>query len=131
VHPYDAGDASGTEPSTLPECHDPALDAGLGLAGTPAGSTSAIFESSDTFFLVTAPPDVGPVTGDPHRLGRMGHGPSHFDAFTETQSTFGSERGVTVHLEASLESVAVVATHSPRRLQLLVDPVSKVCGHYS
>ena len=86
VHAHDAGDAGRTEASVLAQRHDPALDAGLGLAGKMVRATGPILESGDAFFLVAAPPYIGPVSRDACRCRRMGDRPAPFDAFAECRS---------------------------------------------
>ena len=81
--PHDAGDAGRARVPGLPQCHDPTLDATPWSGGDTVRSTRAILESGNAFFLVAAPPDIGPVPRDPHRRGRVGDGPATFDALTE------------------------------------------------
>jgi hypothetical protein len=62
-------------------------------------AAGAILEPGQTLALVAAPPDVGPVTGDPHGVGRVSDGPAPFDPLAEQQSTCRSQTSVTVHRE--------------------------------
>ena len=96
----------------------------------PCGSRlDPVLEAGDPFLLEAVPPDIGPVTGDPHRLRSVAHGPTPFDALAQTESTFGGEGALRCIVKPPWRAWGVVATHSPRRLQRLVDPVGKACGH--
>src|SRR5438046_78535 len=94
-------------------------------------TAGAILQASHALALVATPPDIGPIPRDVHRLGGVGYRPTGFDALTQPASTFRGERGVTVHRSLRCEWVSLADPHSPRRLHSLVDPVSKVHGHYS
>ena len=123
---------AGPESPLLAQRQDPTLGAGLGLRRTAMGPTRTVLEAGEAFFLVAAPPDIGPVPRDPHGRRGMSHGPTTFDALAEQQSTLRGSVGRYGASEASLVSV-VLSSSSTLALEasFRVDPVSKVRGHYS
>jgi hypothetical protein len=131
VHPDDAGDPGWAEPAAGAEGNDPPLSGRLGPSWRRGRARRAVLESGDAFSLVAAPPHVGAVAGDADRRGRVRDWPAAFDSLTQQQSAARGQAGVTVHPEPPLRVGVLADPHSPRRLHLRVDPVSKVHGHYN
>jgi hypothetical protein len=130
-HSDDASNAGRPQAPLRAQADDSSLLGRLGPSRRAMRAAGAILEAGHALGLVATPPDIGPVPRDVHRLGGVRHRPTGFDSLTEPVSTFGGERGVTVHRSLRCEWVSLADPHSLRRLHSLVDPVSKVRGRYS
>ena len=97
-HAHDPGQPGWSEPAGLAQRHDAPLEPGRGLVRTGVRAAGAVHQARLAGVLVAAPPLVGALPGDVHRLRRGGNRPALDDAVTKPKPAFGSERSVTVHL---------------------------------
>src|ERR1700722_14782616 len=89
------------------------FDPRRGLRRATARTAGAVLEAVHAGFEVAAPPLVGSLSRDAHRLGRAGDRPTLFDHLAEPQSTLRSQRSVTVHLEPPWPCGCVSSTTMP------------------
>ena len=86
---------------------------GLVLVGRAVRTARAVLQPRKTLGLVAAPPDIGPITGDPHRRRRMGDRPASLDPLAQQQSASRGQTSVTVHESLRCEWVVQQLPHSP------------------
>src|ERR671910_1591755 len=94
---HDPRDPSRAQPSLAAQLNDAPFSGRLRACRAPMWAAGAVLEPRHPLGLVAAPPDIGPVPGDPHRPGRVSNRPAGLDPLTQQQSTSRSQTSVTVH----------------------------------